>query len=372
MIRNMTPRLLRSLTMAAAVTAAGWLTSPVSMAQTTQKLTATKATDWGLVYNLPDMEVRVTLEAKRTVRRPGELHNYAVKYLKSKPITETSEDWQLVSATINTRPVVNPEERYSVQFKSGSQVSMLLSESGMPLSVNDDTYQPSAKSRAIPEAREAQPTILDLPVARQALTEEMMQSTSVAKRAELAAAKIFEIRQQRNDIISGNADAMPSDGAAMKLALDNLAAQEEALTAMFNGVTSESTEVVTFTYRPGTEDEKAIIARLSALRGLVASDDLSGAPVYVTYTVNTRGELPQTERGEERKFPKGGLAYRIPGVATVSVTFDGKTLAKERIDVPQLGVVYGLDPTIFTDKKSPAYVHFDPTTGAIVETGVRN
>ncbi|MCM1337250.1 MAG: DUF4831 family protein [Candidatus Amulumruptor caecigallinarius] len=340
-------------------------------AQTTQKLTATKATDWGLVYNLPDLEVRVTLEAKRTVRRPGELHNYAVKYLKSKPITETSEEWQLMSATINTRPVVNPDERYSVQFKSGSQVSMLLGADGTPLSVNDESYQPAVKADPLPQAKEAAPTILDLPVARQALTEEMMQSTSTAKRAELAAAKIYEIRQQRSDIISGNADAMPSDGAAMKLALDNLAAQEEALTAMFNGVTSESTEVMTFTFRPGTSDEKAIIARISELRGLVPSDDLSGAPVYINYTVNSRGELPLTDRGEERKFPKGGLAYRIPGEATVSISFDGRTLAKQRLEVPQLGVVYGLDPAIFTDKKAPSYVHFDPVTGAIVETGTR-
>lgn len=363
--------ILRDSLMAAAMLLLAGGCGLTGSAQTTQKLTATKATDWGLVYNLPDLEVRVTLEAKRTVRRPGELHNYAVKYLKSKPITETSEEWTLVSATINTRPVVNPDERYSVQFKSGSQVSMLLSDSGMPLSVNDETYAPATKGNPLPEAREAAPTILDLPVARQALTEEMMQSTSTAKRAELASAKIYEIRQQRSDIISGNADAMPSDGAAMKLALDNLAAQEEALTAMFNGVTSESTEVMTFTFRPGTSDEKAIIARISELRGLVPSDDLSGSPVYINYTVNSRGELPQTDRGEERKFPKGGLAYRIPGEATVSVTFDGKTVAKERIEVPQLGVVYGLDPTIFTDKKSPAYVHFDPETGAIVETGAK-
>lgn len=362
--------MIRILPLAATVLSIASVTGSI-YAQTTQKLTATKATDWGLVYTLPDIEVRVTLEAKRTVSRPGELHNYAVKYLKSRPISETSERWELLSATLNTRAVPNPDERYSVQFKNGSQVSMLLSESGTPLSVNDDTYLPADDATPLPEARGAAPTILDKPVARQALTEEMMQSTSLAKRAELAAAKIYEIRQQRSDIISGNADAMPSDGAAMKLALDNLAAQEEALTAMFTGVTSEETAVLTFSFRPGTADSRAVIARLSELRGIVDAADLSGAPIYLDYTIRSIGELPKTDRGEDRKFPKGGLAYRIPGEAAVSISYDGKELASKQIEVPQIGVVYGLEPSIFTDRKSPSYVRFNPKTGAITEIGAK-
>ncbi len=35
----------------------------------------------------------------------------------------------------------------------------------------------------------------------------------------------------------------------------------------------------------------------------------------------------------------------------------------------QMGVVFGLEPNLFTDKKEPAYVIFDPTTGAIRELG---
>ena len=50
----------------------------------------------------------------------------------------------------------------------------------------------------------------------------------------------------RNEIISGQADAMPSDGAAMKLALDQLAGREEALTAMFLGTVQKSVEVRTY------------------------------------------------------------------------------------------------------------------------------
>ena len=62
----------------------------------------------------------------------------------------------------------------------------------------------------LPEAKKARPTILQLPIARQAVTPEMIQSKSSAKRAELAAAKIYELRNMRSEIISGQADAMPS------------------------------------------------------------------------------------------------------------------------------------------------------------------
>lgn len=342
-----------------------------AVAQNTQKLTATKATDYGLIYTLPATSVDVTIEAERTVESPGEFYKYARKYLGIDPVTETSESWRLVSAVLTPKAVADDSERYSVQFKSGSAPFMVLNENNTPVSVNDETYVPVSDQTKLPEPREAKPTILELPAARQAMTEEMLQSKSTAKRAELAAAKIYELRQNRNDIIAGQADAMPSDGAAMKLALDNISRQEEALTAMFTGTKSTSTQVRTFTFNPGSESERIVVARLSALDGIVDADDLSGDPIYLNYEITSRGELPLTDKGEPRKFPKGGLAYRIPGSADISVLFDGGKIVSRPFKIAQLGVVYGLDPGIFTDKKAPAYVRFDPLTGGIVETGTK-
>lgn len=342
-----------------------------AVAQNTQKLTATKATDYGLIYTLPVTSVDVTIEAERTLETPGEFYKYARKYLGIDPITEPGESWRLVSAVLTPKAVADDAERYSVQFKSGSAPFMVLNENNTPVSVNDETYIPAVNTDRLPEAREAKPTILELPAARQAMTEEMLQSKSTAKRAELAAAKIYELRQNRNDIIAGQADAMPSDGAAMKLALDNISRQEEALTAMFTGTKSTSTQVRTFTFNPGAESERIVVARLSALDGIVDADDLSGDPIYLNYEVTAKGELPLTDKGEPRKFPKGGLAYRIPGSADISVLFDGGKIVSRPFKIAQLGVVYGLDPGIFTDKKAPAYVRFDPLTGGIVETGTK-
>ena len=337
-------------------------------AQTAQKLQAGKQNEYALIYSLPTTTLDITLEAEKTVRTPGEFFRYAKKYLGVDPITEPSSSYELKSVIVTPRGVTDPEERYQVQFKSGSTPFMMINDQNAPLSVNfSDITTPEGP--ALPSPRKAQPTILEQPAAKQAVTAEMLQSPSSAKRAELAAARIYELRETRSDILSGNADNMPADGQAMQLVLDNLAAQEEALTAMFLGTVSTSTDVATYSFTPAETNPRQIISRLSMTDGFVDPDDLSGAPVYLDVTVTERGVLPKNEKGEEKRFPKGGLAYRIPGKAKATVSYDGKRFANLTVDVAQYGIVFGIDPALFTDKKAPAYVIFNPTTGAITEIG---
>lgn len=368
--RHKHPHMKKFIFIAIIIAAAALFTQ----AQTTRKLTAAKSGEYGLIYRLPLTQFNVTIEAERTVSIPGEFYRYARKHLGIDPITERAEQWTIKSVTIVPAGFPDTEEEYLVQFKSGSTPFMVIDNNNFPLTVNNEEYTP-APLPVLPVAKAAEPTVLETPAARQAMTEEMLQSKSTAKRAELAAAKIFELRQSRNDIISGQADNMPADGRAMQLALDNLTAQESALTAMFAGTTSTSTEVATFTYMPTADDLtdkeqlRTIVARLSQTDGIVDSDNLSGAPIYLDIKVLQRGEQPVTEKGEEKKFPKGGLAYRIPGKARVSISYDGRTLATKDVEMAQLGIVFGIDPAIFTDKKAPGYVNFSPISGSIIEIG---
>lgn len=338
-------------------------------AQTTQKLTANKLSEYGLIYMLPTTVVNVTLEVQCTHKTPGPFYQYAKKYLGELPVVEESKTYALKSVTVTPGAVANEKESYLVQFKSGSTPFMMLDNRNFPLSINADNVELPAVAE-LPKAVEAAPSVLQTAAARQAVTEEMMQSPSSAKRAELAAARIFELRANRADIIAGRADQMPSDGKAMQLALDNITAQEAALTAMFLGTTQTSTEVRTYSYTPnGNDTQSVIIARVSALDGAVDADDLSGAPVELTLRVTERGELPVNDKGKVKEFPKGGLAYCIPGSAAVSVSYQGEQMAQTAMDIAQYGVVFGLDPNLFTDKKEPAYAIFNPYTGAIREIG---
>ncbi len=343
-------------------------------AQTTSKLTASKANEYGIIYTLPLTSFEITVAAEKTVSTPGEFYQYAKKYLNASPVTEPQTSWKITEAVINAAAVPDENERYLVTLKGGNNAYIMIDDNNFPLSINDDTYEAGVNSTPLPQAVAAKPTILEMPVARQAVSEEMLQSRSSAKRAELAAAKIYELRRNRNEIIAGQADAMPSDGQAMKLALAQLDDQEAALTAMFLGTTSTSVEVRTYTVSVPDDGtlRRTIFARLSALDGLVSPEDLSGDPIYVSITPLTRGELPKNEKGEEKTFPKGGVAYRIPGTANVKVDFDGSTLASKDFEVAQLGIVFGVAPSLFTSKKEPAYLHFNPLTGAIRELGTRS
>lgn len=197
----------------------------------------------------------------------------------------------------------------------------------------------------------------------------MLQSQSAAKRAELAARAIFDIRATRSDLISGQADNMPPDGKSLQLMLDNLQAQEEALEAMFMGTTKTWTVVTTVTVTPDDDIDHEVIARLSALDGFVGTDNLSGAPVYLDLTVTERGELPVNDKGEPLPFPKNGFPYCIPGTTAVKVSFDGRTIASAEQPMAQFGMVYGLAANSLTDKKAPRFVIFDPATGAFLESG---
>lgn len=337
-------------------------------AQTTQRLTATKANEYALVYTLPNTILDITIETERVVKKPGELYQYANKYLQvNDPVMKPSETVTVKSVTIVPRGVANPDEKYAVKFSAGNPPFMILDSQNLPISVNTEkSFTPAAVK--LPEPQAAQPTPLESPAARQAMTPDMLKSTSVAKRAELAAETIYSLRESRNEIITGQSEQSFPDGAALQLALDNINAQEAALTAMFVGTEQRSTDVATVSYMPDVDTTDYVVARVST-KGVVPATDLSGEPIYLSVSITDSGEIPVNDKGVELPFPKGGFAYAIPGKAIVKISYDGKTLAEETKEFAQFGLVYGLAPGLFTDKKAPMYMIMDPSTGAVRELG---
>lgn len=339
-----------------------------SAAQTSQKITAGKANEYGLIYTLPVTALDIYIAAEITESHPGEFFNYARRHLGiTDAITADSRSAQVTQVVIVPRGVADPSRRYIAQFKPGQTAFITLSGSDLPLAINSETVAEVAPP-ALPEAKAATASPLEGDAARQAVTADMARSASVSKKAELAAQRIFELRETRSDILSGQADNPPADGQAMKIVLDNLAAQEAALTAMFAGVTTSRTEVQRYTLVPDSTDvSDKVIARLSAVDGLIDADNLAGAPITVDIKILEQGKLPVDEKGEVKTFPKGGVAYAVPGTALMSVYYNGRRIAQQQLSLAQLGIVFGMNPALFTDKKVPYKAIFDPTTGAVVE-----
>lgn len=337
-------------------------------AQSTQKFTAAKHNEYGLVYSLPVTHIKIIVEAEKTVCKAGPFYKYAKKYLGVDDIvTADSETWTLKGVDMATFGVPDNDNRYLMQFKSGASPFLMMTEDGLPLSINEENV---ASSMPVKKAVEETASRLDNNSFAKSLPGELLASESTAKRAEIAAQMIYKIRESRTNYATGEADQMPPDGAALKLILDHLDEQEADLMALFCGTRSKGTVVKEFDYIPMDKVEKEVVFRVSDANGIVDKNDLGGAPATLALQIESRGQLPKDEKGNEKKLPKGAVMYRIPGRATVSISYEGATVCSKTFDVAQFGIDFGLDPNMFTDKKRPSFVKFYPETGAIKELGL--
>lgn len=338
------------------------LCAPNALAQQTKILTADRHNEYGLVYTLPVTALRIDVTAQRTVRTAGPYFQYAKKYIGTdKVIKEDSESWVITDVKIYPYGVPDTENRYLMQLKSGAMTYICVDNDGMLLAINSDAT-PS------PLPSPADDTDLDHVNPREYLqyvNEDFIASQSSAKQAQMLAESLMEIRDAKISLTRGTAETMPTDGKQLELMLQNLAAQERALTGAFIGFTNTQTLHRSYTFTP-EEEGTTTLFRFSDFAGFVAADDYSGDPVSLRVSVQSLGELPVDAKGEEKKLPKDAVVYNVPGTATVALSLNSKTLAQLQTEFSQFGIQFGLDPKLFSDKKQRSAAIFNPNTGALV------
>ena len=343
------------------------VSTSLGFAQETKRLTAEKHNEYGLIYSLPQTHLDIEVVATKTIQKAGPYYRYAEKYLGIPgAITQDSEAWALTSVKATPYGLPDPAEKYLMQFKSGSNGYIVLDENGLLLSINTDpvidTIVPTA-----PKAKNKAP--LDNNEYAKVFSEELLMSASTAKMAEVAAKQLYRIRESRLNLVTGEVDELPADGESFKLIMQQLDEQEAALTALFMGTTQTETVVKHIDYIPVEEVTNEVVFRISDLYGIVNAENLSGTPVYLTLKITEEGQLPIDNKGNIKQMPKNAVAYAIPGKAEITLSNEGKTLFKENLPIAQFGVIFGLDPSIFTDKKNPSCATFYPQTGAIRQIG---
>lgn len=339
-----------------------------AMAQSTKVLTAEKSNDYGLVYSLPTTALEVEVTATHQVGKKGPYYLYAKKSIGTdKAIAEDFEKWQITDVKVRPYGVSDASTQYLMQLRPGALTSITVDQNGMLLAINKEVeVDPAAKEDNKKNSEKAKwPTgneYLDF------VDEDFVASKSSAKQAQLLAESLMEVRESKLALTRGTADAMPADGKQMELMLASLGEQEAALNAAFTGSVSSETVTRKFTFVPDG-DAKQILFRMSDFAGFVDAEDLSGDPVYIQIETLNQATLPVDAKGEPKKLPKNAVIYNIPGSAQVSISAVGKTLFSKEIQMSQLGMTFGLDPNLFTDKKEPSFAVFDPVTGALLEVG---
>ena len=317
----------------------------------------------GAVYFLPKTAIRVSVLVEKSVYEPGEFSKYANRYLRMNDVAqEPSTTYRVVS--IRQTPIALPDttKGYSVKFNARTvAANVALSEDGRLLAINAQPKEVEVPAEfvAAPKPEKLNP--------RQYMNQEILAAGSTAKMAELTAHEIYDLRENRNLLIKGQADFMPSDGAQMKLMLSQLETQDQALTQLFAGTTVRDTTETILTVVPDGPLQKLVLFRLSQKLGMVDADDLSGAPFYIT--IDDLNTVPkpvedQAKGNNKKKQPETGIYVNVPGRMRSTISYNGKPLHTMELPAPQFGNVELLSAELF-NKHYTTHLWLNPLTGTV-------
>ncbi|MBR1666983.1 MAG: DUF4831 family protein [Bacteroidaceae bacterium] len=312
----------------------------------------------GVNYTLPKTVLKVDASAIKVVYTPGEFAKYADRYLHISGVSgEPSTIWNVTKLNIYQEGVPDTSKVFTVKMKDKTVAPMVqLSNSGILMAVNTHTDMIES---ILPEPYTTHHKL----EARQYLTEDILSATSTAKMAELTAQEILDIRESKNAIKRGQVESMPKDGASLKIVLDELNRQEEALTQLFIGYTDTTFTAKTFSITPTTDLEKKVFFRFSRKLGFVDADDLAGEPYYLSVKNLQTVTLPNETEKANRKI--GGLVYNMPSMANVIISTMQSNIYERELPFAQFGTVDVLSATLF-NKGATTKLTLNPATGGIL------
>ena len=341
------------------------LTASCATAQKTTRVNAIKANNWGVIYSLPKTSFEITLLVKKTTYHRGDFYPYAQRYLGvNNPITENKVVYTLEKIDVANKGIPDKENSFMVEFRGRTvEPYVYLREDGLIVTINAEPEEELPATMVLPEG--TTPPVNP----RRYFSQETLMAGSTAKQAELVARQIFDLRRSRSDILSGEAESMPPDGNAYKVVMDEIDAQEKALTELFSGSVESEYFTTAYTVVPDKRDiQEQTIARFSEKLGPVDADNLAGEPIRLILTNKTPSvDMQLSERELKRLEDKlsEGVVYNVPGKADLVIEFKNRVLMEKEVDVVQFGSQDVLVKRMFENQKQPIRVYFYPELGAI-------
>lgn len=316
----------------------------------------------GICYFLPQTRLHLTIQAECTKKYPGEFAPYASYYLRVEDAIQQEEEvWTLTGITATAYGVADPTKAYTIRLKAKTLAPLVtLTQDGCLLAINAEVPQPASLSQ--PSTESLPSTYIN---AADYKTPDILAATNPRKAAELTAAEIYDIRENRSMLNKGQADFMPKDGEQLRQMLDGLSAQENALLQLFKGYTSTSRHTYTLDITPSQFNGKSVVAfRFSPRYGLCEADDLSGEPY--TLTLTDLHTLPAEETPlKPIKKEVQDLRYYVCSNANVKIADpDGKEYFQQVMPFTQIGRVEHLGSELL-NKRLTTRVMLSPTTGSI-------
>ena len=336
-----------------------------TLAQTAVSTYLPGVTPEGAIYLLPKTGIRISIQVEKTTYTPGELCKYAERYLRIKEVSPTpSVSYRITGIRQEAYAVADTSKHYAIKFDAKTAATNVrLSDDGILLAINaDPTTIPATKPFvAAPHPASVNP--------RQYMNEETLAAGSTAKMAELIAQDIYEIRESRNLLVRGQADNMPKDGEQLRLMLNQLDKQDQAMTSLFIGITEKDTTEHTITVIPDKMSDQQVLFRFSQKLGLLESDDFAGEPYY--YKVEDLKTVPPVEVIDPKKKnkPAPGVYVNVPGKLRSTISDAKGVISTAEFPAGQFGNVELLSGALF-NKRYTTRLWLNPLSGAVEKIDV--
>jgi hypothetical protein len=317
----------------------------------------------GAIYFLPKTALRFDLLVEKTVYKPGDFSAYAQRYMRLNDVKqEASTSYRIINIKLMPVGVADSTKGYALKFDPKTvAANVALAEDGRLLAINAEPKAQQALKHFEPSPKKR------LMEPRQLMSQEILSAGSTAKMAELTAREIYDLRENRNLLIKGQADFMPKDGAQLRLMLDQLDEQDVALTSLFRGIYDCDTTEHTLIVCPEGPIQRQLLFRLSQVNGLVDADDLSGAPFYIT--VEDLNTVPPVDeetaaKAKKKKTYEAGVYVNVPGRMRISLFQGINNIMTTEQPAAQFGNVELLSGELF-NKRYTTHLWLNPITGAI-------
>lgn len=224
------------------------------------------------------------------------------------PIANTDRSvWKIDGIKVNPIGKADPDKQFAIQLKGENSTSFYLDSEGILVAINE---QPKKNKHPLAnkphKPNDAPKYTFDKSDYAQLYTEEMLVAGSTAKMAESAAKQIYLLREYRLDLLTGNSDEIPQE-RSFEILLNEMNKREALLTSLFMGTVETESSVKHIIYLPPVNSEKhtsnEIAFRFSERNGIVAPDNLSGEPIYIS--VNGTQIGTRTDRCQRKHYNSG-------------------------------------------------------------------
>jgi len=313
------------------------------------------------LYSLPKTAITVQVSATKMIYKPGIYAEYAEELLGiTNPIIEEYTAWTLDSISIGTKNVIDTALMYVIKADKGfcSQSLTKCSEKGMilyptfcknamidaPSNPTIITYPHQKKWQATATFKAKADTLYHI-IYKDTITVRVpyfcdkIEEKSTKEKAIDAVKLIMKIRKRKTDALVED-DPIP-DAETLRYATTEMEKLEASITALFTGEIEKETFIYHYSYVPvKTADSLFQVCSFTKDVGIIQNDTLHSVPVNIHIDNKNITRVFAKMAKPNLKQCKNSILYRIPEIATVSITVDHTLFAAKQISLFQRGSLF--------------------------------